>query len=262
MATVSNDGDGYGTRFSTTRLNIAIGAALFGFALVVVLGLSLSGTAGSILVDKGGQLYPFSVQNIMWIVFCIGIGEVVQRVISGNFELRQLGRGYLPEDRKTLLRSEDLGPMYRNLSKDAQASISFLGRLVERTILQFQISHSVEQSSTLLHSSVDMYLHEIDLRYSILRYISWLIPSLGFIGSVVGIGDALRWAGHNAGSQDLLSGVISRLGISFNGTLVALILAACLAFLANIAQAREEQALNRSAQYCLDNLINRLYAQK
>ena len=92
-----------------------------------------------------------------------------------------------------------------------------------------------------------------------LRYIAWLIPSLGFIGTVVGIGGALRWAGANAESHELLAHTTQLLGVSFNGTLVALVLAACLAFLTNVAQAREEQALNRAAQYCLDNLINRLF---
>lgn len=241
------------------RLHIALGCGLFGLALVAALGLMLPDTAADILVDRGGQLYPFSVQNGMWIVFSIGLGEVFQRSVAGNFEMRQIDRGYLPEDRKTLLRAEDLGPIYRRLCDDAEAQAAFLGRLIQRGILQFQSSRSIEQASTLLHSSVDIYLHEIDLRYSMLRYIAWLIPSLGFIGTVVGIGGALRWAGANAEAHDLLGHVTQLLGVSFNGTLVALVLAACLAFLTNVAQAREEQALNRAAQYCLDNLINRLF---
>ncbi len=244
-----------------TRLQVALGCGLTGLALVVGLRLGLPDGAADILIDKGGALYPFSVQNGMWIVFCIGLGEVVLRLRVGNFELRQLGRGYLPEDSKTMLRGEDLGPIYRRLGDDTEAQASFLGRLISRGILQFQSSRSVEQTSTLLHSSIDITLHGIDLRYSMLRYIAWLIPSLGFIGTVIGIGSALRWAGDpsHAAAEDLLSHVTQLLGVSFNGTLVALVLAACLAFLTNIAQAREEQALNRAAQYCLDNLINRLY---
>ena len=35
--------------------------------------------------------------------------------------------------------------------------------------------------------------------------------------------------------------------------------AAALVFLMHIAQGREEAVLNNSGQYCLDNLINRLY---
>jgi hypothetical protein len=33
-----------------------------------------------------------------------------------------------------------------------------------------------------------------------------------------------------------------------------------LVFIQNLVQGREENALNKAGQYCLDNLINRLYA--
>ena len=41
-----------------------------------------------------------------------------------------------------------------------------------------------------------------------------------------------------------------------------LVLASILVFLQNIIQSKEEHALNLGAQYCLDNLINRLYVPK
>jgi hypothetical protein len=37
-------------------------------------------------------------------------------------------------------------------------------------------------------------------------------------------------------------------------------MAAILVFLQNLIQGREENTLNKSGQYCLDNLINRLYS--
>jgi hypothetical protein len=38
-------------------------------------------------------------------------------------------------------------------------------------------------------------------------------------------------------------------------------MSAVLVLIQHIVQAREERALNRAGQYCLDNLINRLYAE-
>jgi biopolymer transport protein ExbB/TolQ len=127
--------------------------------------------------------------------------------------------------------------------------------------LQFQSSRSIDQASTLLNTSIEMYLHEVDLRYNMLRYLTWLIPSLGFIGTVIGIGRALAYAGDPAHAQDsmLLNEVTRRLAISFDGTFLALVMAAPLVFLTNIAQSREEHALNLAGQYCLDNLVNRLF---
>ena len=49
------------------------------------------------------------------------------------------------------------------------------------------------------------------------------------------------------------------LGVAFYTTLVGLLLSAVLVFFLHITQEREERALNQVGQYCIDNLITRLY---
>ena len=112
-------------------------------------------------------------------------------------------------------------------------------------------------------SRVELFLHELELRYNIIRYITWLIPSLGFIGTVIGIMLALNYAGDrvNVESPEMLYEVTQRLGVAFSTTLLALIMASILVFLQNLIQSREENTLNRAGQHCLDNLINRLYSR-
>ena len=113
-----------------------------------------------------------------------------------------------------------------------------------------------------LVSSASSSLDGVDLRYNIIRYITWLIPSLGFIGTVIGIMLALNYAGDraNVASPDMLYQVTQRLGVAFSTTLLALVMAAILVLIQNLVQGREERALNAAGQYCLDNLINRLYS--
>ena len=112
----------------------------------------------------------------------------------------------------------------------------------------------------MLNASLDLYMHEIDLRYSTLRYITWLIPTLGFIGTVLGIMFALNYAGvpENAQRDDFLYEVTARLGVAFTTTLLALALSAVLVLFQSTLQAREEQGLNAAGQYCLDKLILKL----
>ncbi len=204
--------------------------------------------------------FPVTVQNVMWLVFFLGLGELILRFIDGGREVGQVRRGYLPEDERTILRSEDLAPIYNRVRHAPGANVRFLPRLIQRVLLQFQLTRSVDQANALLNSSLELYLHEIDLRYNILRYVMWLIPSLGFIGTVIGIALALNIAGQ-VDSQDpqLLSILADQLGVAFYTTLLALLQAAVLVALMHIAQGREERALNDAGQYCLDNLINRLY---
>ena len=234
-------------------------------AVVVIALLTkvLPPSAAAILLDINRSTYPLTVQNILWLAFFAGLGELSIRWRMGRLEAGQIDRGYLPEDEETILRpGEDLTPIYQKVRASKYRETCFVPRLIERCILGFNISHSADQTNSLLNSSLELYLHEIDLRYNIVRYITWLIPSLGFIGTVIGIMLALNYAGDRANveSADMLYQVTERLGVAFSTTLLALVMASILVFIQNVVQGREETALNKAGQYCLDNLINRLYS--
>lgn len=244
------------------RLIAALLSFAFGCVFVAVLHFTLSDTFAEILLDKNTQLgtYPFTIQNLQWVVFFMGMGEIFVRYLTGNEEWSELKRDYLPTDERVVLRAQDLGGLYGRAKAHAEAQDRFLPRLIQRAILQFQSSRSIDQANTLLNSSLDLYLHEIDLRYNILRYISWVLPSLGFIGTVIGIALALAYAGVTDPQDPALLGNLTRkLAVAFNTTIVALLQAMILVFTMHVVQAREERALNRAGQYCVDNLINRLY---
>lgn len=246
------------------RLYNFIGAIFLASLFIGILHIIFvkDSTGAMILLDyhQNSILYPFSIQNIMWIIFFIGLSELWLRYLQGHLESYQLSRHYLPEDEKTVLQAKDLGTIYKYVKNSTHNSILFLPRLIQRIILQFQTTQSVSQANTLLNSSLELYMHEIDLRYNMLRYIAWLIPTLGFIGTVIGIADALHFAGSVPNPEDLpLSELTNRLSVAFYTTLLALLQAAILVFCLHLIQTREEMALNKAGQYCLDNLINRLY---
>ena len=120
----------------------------------------------------------------------------------------------------------------------------------------------------MFNSTLDLYQHEIDLRYNFLKYLVWLIPTLGFIGTVVGIalalssaGDAFAGGNITEKAPELMNKLTQKLGVAFYTTLLALLQSALLMCTLHFVQGREENALNRIGQYCLDNLINRLYEE-
>ena len=255
---------------TTLRICAAVGGIFFGAVFVAILSIALSPESdfSSVLLDRASDIYPLTIQNLMWLLFFAGVGDVLVRFIRGGKELRQVRLGLLPEDEETMLRAKDLGSIYADVRPSPLIESGFLQRLVGRVVLQFQSSRSVDQANALLNSSLELFQHEVDLKYNMLRYLSWLIPTLGFIGTVIGIALALGEAGElpeiggadNTGElKEWMKGLTGELALAFNTTLVALLLSAVLVFLMHIAQGREETALNRSGQYCLDNLINRLY---
>ncbi|MEE4216272.1 MAG: MotA/TolQ/ExbB proton channel family protein [Xanthomonadales bacterium] len=245
------------------RIITLIVSLLTAIVVIALLTKLLPPTAAAILLDINRSTFPFTVQNILWLAFFVGLGELSIRWRAGRLEASQIERGYLPEDEETVLRpGEDLTPIYQKVRASKYRETCFVPRLIERCVLGFNISHSADQTNSLLNSSLELYLHEIDLRYNMIRYITWLIPSLGFIGTVIGIMLALNYAGDRANveSADMLYQVTERLGVAFSTTLLALVMAAILVFIQNMVESKEENALNRAGQYCLDNLINRLYS--
>ena len=256
----------YGQNTETNQRLIAFGvSAVIGIIAIVLMSIIFKDTeqAGAFLLDRHSKSfpYPFTIQNIMWIMFFIGCGEIWGRFNQSDLELAQLSKRYLPEDETTMLRAQDLGSYYNRMRPADGERTFFLQRLSMRCILQFQGSRSVSQTNSLLNSSLELFQHELELKYTMLRYLVWLIPTLGFIGTVVGIALALDYAGSNEDPQnpDLLAEITGRLGVAFYTTLLALIQSALLVFALHIVQQKEEMALNLSGQYCLDNLINRLY---
>ncbi len=249
-------------RITLRRLFVFLLAILAAIITIGIIRFTLSPALQEILLDADASFWPFTVQNIMWVALFIGFGELFLRWSTASDEQSQLRRGYLPTgdevlDMPLLNKIRD-SIMSRRFGREA-----FLPRMITRTIDQYRISGKEDQAISVLNSSLELYMHEIDLRYSILRYLTWLIPSLGFIGTVMGIMFALQYAGvpANAEADDFLYQVTSRLGVAFTTTLVALVMSAVLVLLQSVVQSKEERALNEAGQYCLDNLILRLGAR-
>ncbi len=211
--------------------------------------------------------FPFTVQNVMWLLFFVGLGDLWVRYQRAKRESNQLREKLLPESGEVMLRSKDLVPIYKAIVEQGRRRYYFAQRLIERVILQFQSSRSIGQSNNLLNSSLELMQHEIELKYTMLRYVTWLIPTVGFIGTVIGIALSLSEAStmpevtQSAEIKLWLGALTTKLGVAFNTTLVALGMSAILVFLLHIVQEKEELALNSVGQYCIDNLIIRLYIE-
>lgn len=199
----------------------------------------------------------FSVQAFMWLAFFAGLGELWIRRCAVRSEVWLLKIGMLPEDERTMLTSEKLAPLYLRARNTAPEAM--LPTLLRRLIMEFRKSLSVDRVSNVMDVSLDLMLHQLDLRYTMLRYLVWIIPTLGFLGTVIGIADALAFVGSGQAPMDeLLTPTTMKLGVAFYTTLLALIQSGVLMLGLNLIQAADEQALNNAGQYCLDNLVIRL----
>lgn len=241
------------------RHHIMILSLLCGVAFIALATLILRGRAAVLLLDYGSRHfpYPFTFQNIMHLGFFLGLGELFVRWRAGVRETAYVNSHLLPEDEETVLQARDLGPIRRRVAGEFDGDSGYLPSLINLAILQFQSSRSTDQTATVMNSSLELIAHRVEMKYGIVRFIAWLVPTLGFIGTVYGLGAALSEAG---GAAELdIKEVARTLGVGFDCTMVALGQSAILVFIMQLVQEKEETAVNLAGDYTLRNLINRLY---
>lgn len=253
---------GLNTLWAKPKRSRTITLSVFaGVVFIIFLSLVLSGRAAILVLDKPSQhfIYPFTIQNLMHIVFFVGLGDLFVRWRIATREKNFLRLRYLPEDDQTVLVTQDLGPIRKRVAGEFDHENGFLPSLINIGVLQFQSSSSVEQAAGVMNQHLELMSHRVDLRYGLVRFIAWVVPTLGFIGTVYSLGASLA----SAGTTDTLDlkAVARTLGIGFDCTMVALIESAILVFILHLVQEKEESALNSAGDYTLRNLINRLYTE-
>ena len=134
--------------------------------------------------------------------------------------------------------------------------------LLPRTLLaalqRFATTGSIQAVSDTIKEHSEVESDRLDSEMSMVRYIAWAIPSIGFIGTVRGIGDALGQA-YKAVEGDI-SGVTASLGVAFNSTFVALVLSIVIMFCLHQLQQAQERLVLDSQRYADKRLLRFLVA--
>ncbi len=123
-------------------------------------------------------------------------------------------------------------------------------------VQRFSATRNIQDAATAVRETCETHGDRLDSELSTIRYIAWAIPSVGFIGTVRGIGAALSQA-HRAVEGDI-TGVTQNLGVAFNSTFIALVLSIVMMFFIHQLQHRQERLIHDAVAYCQRNLINKL----
>lgn len=171
-----------------------------------------------------------------------------RRLLTKDLVLVAEGMRVLPED------TRDLSRQIQGLPNDIQDFL--LPRALLTALHRFESTHNIQDVSTATRSVCESESERLDSELSMIRYIAWAIPSVGFIGTVRGIGEALGQA-HKAVLGDI-TGVTQSLGVAFNSTLIALLISIVLMFLLHQLQLFQERFVLDTQNYCEQRLIRHL----
>ena len=133
-----------------------------------------------------------------------------------------------------------------------------LPRTLRTALQRFAATKDIQNVSTSVREISDSEAERLESELSMIRYISWAIPSIGFIGTVRGIGEALAQA--DKAVQGDIAGVTQSLGVAFNSTFIALLISIFLMFLVHQLQLLQERLVYDSENYCNEKLIRHMKA--
>lgn len=158
------------------------------------------------------------------------------------------GTSILPEDARKFARPLQALP--------ANQREYLLPRALLTALQRFGSTRNIQDAAAAVSNACDVESNRLDSELSLVRYIIWAIPSLGFLGTVRGIGDALGQA-QRAVEGDIV-GVTVSLGVAFNSTLIALVVSMVIMFLMHQLQLLQERLVLDTQNYCDQNLIYHL----
>lgn len=158
------------------------------------------------------------------------------------------GTSILPEDTRHYARPVQALP--------EQERKFLLPRALLAGLHRFGTTRNVQDVSATVRDICDSESDRLESELAIVRYIAWAIPSIGFLGTVRGIGTALGQA-HQAVSGDIL-GVTVSLGVAFNSTFVALVTSIALMFLLHQLSLVQDRLVADTQSYCDEHMIRYL----
>jgi len=136
---------------------------------------------------------------------------------------------------------------------------------IERALQNLRNLGNVSDVSEMLRAQAENDESHVESSYTLLQGIVWAIPILGFIGTVIGLSGAIGKFGSvlNSGTsveslKEGLAPVTNNLGIAFDTTFLALILAIVVQMLMTVLRKREELFLDECRDYAHENIISRL----
>ncbi|MDD9821308.1 MAG: MotA/TolQ/ExbB proton channel family protein [Gammaproteobacteria bacterium] len=158
-------------------------------------------------------------------------------------------------ERSTL---RDMQSALRNLESltDRETRDTPLVKTLRTAARRYIATQDAQNTSDAIVTGVEALAARLESGNSMIRYLIWAIPSIGFIGTVRGIGQALSQADQALAGD--ISGMTNSLGIAFNSTLVALIISIFLMFLLHELQRLQDKLIVDTQAYCEEFLLSRI----
>lgn len=172
----------------------------------------------------------------------------------------------LPESLDFVLSEETAGDLLENIEARVEDPHRFLLlNRIQRSLNSLKNMRRVSDVDDVLRSQAEIDENYLDSTYTLAQAFIWAIPVLGFIGTVLGLSQAISAFGtilaHDAQITELKSGLLqvtAGLAVAFDTTLVALVAALVIHLLLTGLRKRENEFLDECDDYCHKNIVTKV----
>jgi biopolymer transport protein ExbB/TolQ len=239
----------------TFLLAVAVAVAFYG-ALI-----PLHGTVISTMFTERGPTQYFTVLFSAWSLMILLIKS---RKLA--MQRRALAFQVIPAGHDFVLSSATVDDVIQQIYATVDDPKRFV--LFNRILIALSNLRNLGRVSDvddILRSQAEQDEAVMETSYSLIQGFVWAIPVLGFIGTVLGLSQAIgSFSGVLGSTADMtqitaaLRGVTAGLGTAFETTLVALVAALFIQLWLTGLRKSEEEFLDDCAEYCLRNVVSRL----
>ena len=246
-----------------TPLSVLIGAA----TTVLFYGLLLS-------VDQIPQVEAFVAMftqrgPVPYVICFFSFWSLAMLLLKSRklaLQARALEHKIVPEDHDFVLEPATVDLVMGQLRAVADDPRHFI--LYNRIVIALSNLKNLRRVSDvdeILNSQAAHDESAMETSYSLLNGFVWAIPVLGFIGTVLGLSEAIGKFGTVLRATDQLSeikqsleGVAGGLSTAFETTLEALVAALMIQLFLTFLKKSEEEFLDACSDYCLRHVVNNL----
>ena len=207
---------------------------------------------------------PIPYVIVLFAAWCVAVLFVKSRKLK--LQQESLDHSILPEEPDFVLSpitaNDILGNLYR--LADNPKHFLLLNR-IERALSNLKNIGRISDIDDILRSQADNDEAYTESTYTAVRGFIWAIPVLGFIGTVLGLSDAIGGFGAVLSKsteitqlRGALQDVTGGLSVAFETTLIGLVAAVCIQLLLTSLKRREELFLDQCNEYCHWHIVSKL----
>ncbi|MCB0517049.1 MAG: MotA/TolQ/ExbB proton channel family protein [Chitinophagales bacterium] len=208
----------------------------------------------------GGAMPSGIIQFLTFILFFWGMFETYARLSRIKYERQSFSLNLLPEKEQWVLSPDDVNELKLKMIAYEKENKFLMTDILKKASTKFRSNKSISDVMQIVTTQIKINAQKAEGGQSVIRYLVWAIPSMGFIGTILGIAESLGMA-DQASDPAILKDITNSMYVAFDTTLVALILSIVLMWYYYKLQENEEQLHTDMEEYILENFVNRIHVE-